>query len=148
MMVWGCVASSEDLAGATSGLKAVPLTTTVSTAVDGTTLEVAAATCCAWALPAKLAPANRATTAVERHNNLADIINNSSNSKHVEDKRTRSRDRILLRLHALGGPNLAVPVSDAQIARVNDSSVTPGIRILNQAAASRPLGEKCRETRH
>jgi len=55
---------------------------------------------------------------------------------------------MFLRLHVLGGPNLAVPVSDAQIARVNDSSVTPGIRIFNQAAALRPLGEKRRENGH
>ena len=30
MMVWGSIVSSEALAGATSGLKAVPVTTTVS----------------------------------------------------------------------------------------------------------------------
>jgi len=66
-------------------------------------------------------------------------MNNSSNPNHVEDKRIRPRNRKSLRLHAARGPNLAVPVSDAQIARVNDSSVTASIRIANQAATSRPL---------
>ena len=77
-MVWGWVASSEDLAGATSGLKAVPVTTTVSTVVDTdaaitllalpaatTLLGLACANCWAWDCPAQAAPANKAIPAVE-----------------------------------------------------------------------------------
>lgn len=57
MMVWGSIVSSEDFAGAVSGLKAVPLTTTVSGAAS------LAASCWAAAGIASNAPANKAKQA-------------------------------------------------------------------------------------
>ena len=66
MMVCGSIVSSDALAGAVSGLKAVPVTTTVSTSPApraATSCDAFAATCCAWALPASMVPADRAKAA-------------------------------------------------------------------------------------
>ena len=69
MTVWGCMASSDALAGAVSGSNAVPLTTTVSIPpVYALGLTVAAANCWAWAVPVR--PANRAMMAVERQSRM------------------------------------------------------------------------------
>src|SRR5471030_2682061 len=94
MMVCGSMVSSDALAGAVSGSKAVPVTTTVSTSpalsavvADG---EFAATFCCAWAFPANTAPANRARAAVELRNrlDLAEII-----EKPLEFKNTAGPNR-------------------------------------------------------
>lgn len=114
MMVWGCVASSDDLAGATSGLKAVPVTTTVSTVLDteapAITLAPAAANCGAWACAAEMAPASKANAVVEERNILADIVNTPENQINTGDALSRPRHRIIAKARCCR-TKLAVPVS-------------------------------------
>src|ERR1041384_2863425 len=77
MMVCGSIVSSEALAGAVSGSKAVPVTTTVSISPA---LEAFAANCWALALPAKTA--KRAQVAECRKN--SDFIKiTPGNSSHA-----------------------------------------------------------------
>src|SRR4051794_18301644 len=78
MMVWGSIVSSDALAGAVSGSKAVPVTTTVSIPPALSAMaawDVFAASCWAWATPCHNPPVNIATTAQWQNKaDLADIL--------------------------------------------------------------------------
>src|SRR5579859_150389 len=109
MMVCGCVASSDALAGATSGLKAVPVTTTVSTLV-GAAAAICWATCCACASAASIAPVASAKAAVERRKILADIINNPSKSNDMRGQANPSARPHIFANARLQKLRLAIPV--------------------------------------
>jgi hypothetical protein len=139
MMVCGSIVSSEDLAGAVSGSKAVPVTTTVSISPA---LEAFAASCWAWALPAKTA--KRAQVAERRKN--SDFIKITPKIQNpVRAKQSRLRNRYFakstfVRMNRIG------PAFVTAIARVRDGSVTLAITKINRPATWRPRARDARKS--